>query len=129
MGAYRGPNLGEANWLRALKPPPPEPDGVPVDWHSVVITFGLVAVFWTGIRLVREGINRRAGILLAGAATTIGLLLGISGSWAPVLYLFAAASLTAGVEIDRPGHPGRRALGLLGIAVWFVALVVAGVYS
>lgn len=53
-------------------------------------------------------------------------MLAVLGSWRPGLYLLAAASLFAGLEVDRAGHPGRRALGLLGIAIWMVVLVIAG---
>lgn len=96
-----------------------------VGWLSTAGIFALIGLGATAVRLIREG-ERRIGFSLAAGLVGLATVLAVLGSWRPGLYLVAAASLFAGLEVDRAGHPGRRALGLLGIAIWMVVLVIAG---
>lgn len=98
-----------------------------MDWLLAAGILVLMGALASGVRLVREG-RRQAGLTLSGLAILVGGILAAFGSWAPILYMLAGTALFSGVEMDRPGHPVRRALALLGIAIWFVALVIAGQY-
>ena len=72
--------------------------------------------------------HRGAGLALVASAVVVVVILAISVSWRPALGLIAIVGLFGGLEIDRPGDPKRRALGLLGVAVGLFALIIAAFY-
>jgi hypothetical protein len=66
---------------------------------------------------------------LVFAAVAAGVIFAILGSWKPILGLTAITGLIGGLEVDRSGNPGRRALGLLGVATGLFALLIANLYA
>lgn len=81
-----------------------------------------------GIGLARRR-HPTSGIPLAAAGAIAGVVLAAAGTWRPLLGLIAISGFLFGIEVDRPGNPRRRALGMLGIAVGLFALLIAGVYA
>lgn len=82
---------------------------------------------------VGGGLMRRDRRILGMVLITIGALaalaLAAAGTWRPLVGLIAIAGMAMGLEVDLPGNPRRRALGLLGVAIGLFALIVAVIYT
>jgi hypothetical protein len=96
-----------------------------VDLLLVLAPFAALCI---GVGLARRG-HRRSGVPLAAAGGIAAIGLAAEGTWRPLLGLIAISGFLFGIEVDRPGNPRRRALGMLGIAVGLFALLIAGVYA
>ena|ERR1700761_4578440 len=87
-----------------------------------------ILAFVVGLGLARRS-HRTTGVALLGGAVVTAFVLAASGEWRPLLAVIAIAGFFGGLTADRPGNPGKRALGLLGITIGMFALVIAGVYG
>jgi hypothetical protein len=73
--------------------------------------------------------HQTVGIALVASAVAAVVLLAIFGSWRPIVGMISIVGFLVGLEVDRPGKPRRRALGLLGITVGMFALLIAVAYT
>ncbi len=94
---------------------------------AVIAGVASIGALCVGVGLLRRG-RRTAAALLAGAVV-VAAVPATFGEWRPLLVLIAIAGFFVGMRADLPGHPARRALGLLGITVGLFALLIAAVYA
>jgi hypothetical protein len=94
---------------------------------SQVAVGASIVGFCVGIGSVRRG-HRTIGVALLFAAAVVVAALALFGNWRPLVGLIAIAGFLGGLEADDPRSPRRRALGVLGIAIGFCALLIAVLY-
>jgi hypothetical protein len=87
-----------------------------------------IVVFCIGVGLVRRD-HRAIGAGLVGAAVVGAVVLALFSTPRPLIGLIAIAGFAFGLEIDQPGVPRRRALGLLGLTVGMFALLIGALYA
>lgn len=87
-----------------------------------------IVAFCIGVGLVRRD-HRAVGLGLTGAAVAGALVIALFDTPRPLIGLIAIAAFGFGLEIDRPGVPRRRALGLLGLTVGMFALLIGALYA
>jgi hypothetical protein len=87
-----------------------------------------IVAFCVGVGLSRRG-HRRIGIAAAAVGVVAALIMAATGAWRPLLGLIAISGFLVGIEVDVAGSAGRRALGMLGVAVGLFALLTAAVYA
>jgi hypothetical protein len=94
----------------------------------LLLVIAPILALCVGGGLARRG-HGRVGVLIGTVGVVGALALAVSGTWRPLLGLIAISGFLFGIEADRPGNPGRRALGILGIAVGLFALLAATFYA
>jgi hypothetical protein len=87
-----------------------------------------IAALAVGVGLARRG-HRGPGIALAAIAAVAVVAFAAAGTWRPLLGMIAISGFLLGIEVDLPGNPRRRALGILAIAVGLFALLINAVYA
>jgi hypothetical protein len=87
-----------------------------------------IGAFCIGGGLARRD-HRLIGVGLIVFAVLSVLVLAALGMRRPLVGLVAVTGIFMGLEVDLPGNARRRALGLLGVAVGFFALIVAAFYT
>jgi hypothetical protein len=87
-----------------------------------------IVCFCFGVGLIRRD-RRRLGAVIVALAPIVAAAFAASGNWRPLGALIAVSAFLGGLEADLPGHPARRALGLLGITVGLFALLATGLYT
>jgi hypothetical protein len=99
-----------------------------VDLVSQLAVAAPIVAFCIGVGLVRRD-RRAVGLGLVGAGVAGAVVLAMLDTPRPLIGLIAIAAFGFGLEIDRPGVPRRRALGLLGLTVGMFALLIGGLYA